>query len=1671
MLKLLQSNDDVPYNNVIRKLYCTENNYKPVRQESILIDSNLIDHHIEDKDEHNVSTSRLNHIYHHIPKNDNLQDKQTFDGDKWIYDRGKWKPPSTPTPIEPNDKANIYTLSDENKHKAYTGAQSDSGANAIVTNDITLLKNVKMIDNYPMNGCNKNDPAAIVCTALGMMPMQTTTGEILWVKTYYSAELDGTLISPTTLVRQHSDRFSGWMQYSDLDCDTGKIVLIGKGAQADVKFKIISQNDLWYHDPKCIGPIPSDVKPRINRLTSAAQYELWHQRTAHAGASTLESLHLHAKGVPKVRGNAFFRCPSCMAGKLCTKRAIGKKEKKTRIKNAKNEMTQKLDDIVDDIHMPDAAPGQHFHMDFGFVRGSEYRMKTEDGKTVTSRDGKNSYLLIIDRSSRYIWVFLSDTKKPPIEVTKLLLNKFKSSNPIRTVRVDQGGELGKSDAFKTMIAESGFTLEPTGADSSAQNGLAENPNRTFGQMMRCILHSAEMGPEFWSYALMHAVYIKNRLPHSSIKTTPHEAFTGIKPDLSRLRIFGSRVYARMPGMRKAKLDSNTYKGYFLGYTATDKNVYYIDSDSGKIKIGTHVIFDEAHMSEPASKVPLAAQTLQRLGYSAREHYDDEHWNSKALQPDLLIQQLTTTSTVPTRATEESIGYDLYFDGDKEITILAGTIMPLKTGIAIECPTGTYARIAPRSGLTVKNNLTTMAGVIDPDYRGDITVLLQNFGKEHQVIKPNQRIAQLILEKASIPPVQIVDNLTTTTRDQNGFGSTEVIEERQQQTTSKNDEQSEQPDTHEQPIESTTPIDTESATKTTESPIKDHNIVITSKFPNWNPPQIHPSVTTHVPQTAAAAKLFADIQTTFEQPFAINLSYDPFDNHTHRNLDIRKTDSDPYLGLVLSLCPDRQLPMLIDCKKGTSAARLQRWRRELRQGYITSINDTHVTSLNEIKEAISKARMNNQSNIKIGFSTIEKQNIHPQYGIPQMYHDQLNVIGKHLWEIRNTPEWNTKVQEEIVFHLADEQKLKIEKDHKKKLGSNKLWHQMHHAPKGSKLAALKKRKKLTRRFLKQQDDWDDWIKSERKQLNQYEDQGTFGSPCKQPPNSNVLPLLWTYLIKDCGTKKARCVCNGSPKMKGTVTLGDTYASSLDQTGSRIFWAATAINNYITIGADASNAFAEAPAPKAPLYVTIDQPFRDWYKDKYPDKPDIPKDYVLPVHGALQGHPESARLWAKLIDKIIQELDLKPCTHEPCLYYTNNYNNKGQKILFLRQVDDFAVACESRTLASDIISKINDKMTIDVKELGLISRFNGVDVQQSRQYIKIYNKTYINKILVRHPWINNDEHFDPIFPLPMISDNHYLHKLEEQPVPTAQEIKQLESEFGFGYRQAIGELIYALVTCRPDISFPVIKLSQYSTRPSRFHFEAIKNIYRYLNATKDEGIHFWRNEQRMDLPDDPIPHCKNDNNYNEDEIHERKQEQHTTMFGAVDSDYAGDKEHRRSVTGIILRIGGGTILYKTKFQDTIALSSTESEFTAAAEAAKYILYIRSILDQIGLPQNHATILYEDNQGALLMANAQQPTKRTRHMDIKTFAIQEWVERDLLTLKRINTSDNYADVMTKQTGRTLFYRHMNYILGKIRPTYVMQNKATLSRLDTLEHTKKTLSRAREGEIRTTGYPDNIE
>jgi len=182
--------------------------------------------------------------------------------------------------------------------------------------------------------------------------------------------------------------------------------------------------------------------------------------------------------------------------------------------------------------------------------------------------------------------------------------------------------------------------------------------------------------------------------------------------------------------------------------------------------------------------------------------------------------------------------------------------------------------------------------------------------------------------------------------------------------------------------------------------------------------------------------------------------------------------------------------------------------------------------------------------------------------------------------------------------------------------------------------------------------------------------------------------------------------------------------------------------------------------------------------------------------------------------------------------------------------------------------------------------------------------------------------------------------------------------------------------------------------------------------------------------------------------------SNMYSFVDSDWAGDTVHRKSITGIAVMFAGSVIAYKSKIQRTIALSSTEAEFMAACEAGKIILYIRTILEEMGVEQQEATILFEDNQGALLMANSQQPTRRTRHLDTAAFALQDWVSRDLVCLTYVSTTMNSSDAMTKPLARILFYKHFDRLMGRLVPNHIRSEKEKEKEKGQteLDHTKMT-------------------
>ncbi|XP_023672961.1 deoxyuridine 5'-triphosphate nucleotidohydrolase isoform X1 [Paramormyrops kingsleyae] len=136
---------------------------------------------------------------------------------------------------------------------------------------------------------------------------------------------------------------------------------------------------------------------------------------------------------------------------------------------------------------------------------------------------------------------------------------------------------------------------------------------------------------------------------------------------------------------------------------------------------------------------------------------------------LKFARLSENATIPTRGSTKAAGYDLY--SAYEYTLAPMDKALVKTDIQIAVPPGCYGRVAPRSGLAAKNFIDVGAGVVDEDYRGNVGIVLFNFGKEAFQVKKGDRVAQLICERICYPELEEHESLDETARGAGGFGST------------------------------------------------------------------------------------------------------------------------------------------------------------------------------------------------------------------------------------------------------------------------------------------------------------------------------------------------------------------------------------------------------------------------------------------------------------------------------------------------------------------------------------------------------------------------------------------------------------------------------------------------------------------------------------------------------------------------------------------------------------------------------------------------------------------------------------------------------------------------------------------------------------------------------------
>ena len=221
----------------------------------------------------------------------------------------------------------------------------------------------------------------------------------------------------------------------------------------------------------------------------------------------------------------------------------------------------------------------------------------------------------------------------------------------------------------------------------------------------------------------------------------------------------------------------------------------------------------------------------------------------------------------------------------------------------------------------------------------------------------------------------------------------------------------------------------------------------------------------------------------------------------------------------------------------------------------------------------------------------------------------------------------------------------------------------------------------------------------------------------------------------------------------------------------------------------------------------------------------------------------------------------------------------------------------------------------------------------------------------------------------------------------------------YRSGVGMLLYLVKYSRPDIANPVRELSKVLDSPTPASFKEMLRVIKYVLDTKEYGLRVHPTVAK-------------------DECWE--------LVCFCDSDYAGDPDSRRSVTGYVLYVKGVPVCWKSKAQRSVTLSSTEAEWIALSEAVKEIIFVLQLLESLKIEVNLPITVRVDNTGAIFMAKNINTTSGTKHVDVRTKYVNEYCEDGVIKIIFVESANNDADIFTKNLGQELHNKHSNKLIS---------------------------------------------
>ena len=358
-------------------------------------------------------------------------------------------------------------------------------------------------------------------------------------------------------------------------------------------------------------------------------------------------------------------------------------------------------------------------------------------------------------------------------------------------------------------------------------------------------------------------------------------------------------------------------------------------------------------------------------------------------------------------------------------------------------------------------------------------------------------------------------------------------------------------------------------------------------------------------------------------------------------------------------------------------------------------------------------------------------------------------------------------------------------------------------------------------------------------------------------------------------KAWLVAKGFEQTEG-IDYDDIFSPVVRFESVRTVFALAAENDLHVHHMDVSNAFLNSKLDSE-VFMTQPETFSN-------------NNLVCKLNKSIYGLKQSSECWNFNLDAFIKQQGFSQSNADACIYTKTTSSDLFVVAVY---VDDIIIASKSMNEISKLKSSLCKNY--QMKDLGKLEYFLGVNVSQNNGGIFIHESAYINSLLSKYDFANAKSVSTPV------DCSSYLEKATD-----SCELFDIEK-----YQFTVASLLYLSTRTRPDITYAVCNVAKFCSKPTVKHWTAVKRIFRYLKGTINVGILYKK---------------------------QRTSDSSNKCIGFSDADWAGDRADRKSTSGYCFRLNNGLISWRTNKQSCVALSTAEAEYVALSSAAQEAVWLK-------------------------------------------------------------------------------------------------------------------------------------